>query len=504
MRTSTAPALLFLLVLFTGIFLRAYDWMAIPFTHDEFSALFRTGYESFSRLIQEGVEQSDVHPAGVQVFLNYWIALVGSAPYLVKLPFLLAGLGSIYLTYRLGAYWYHETTGLVAAALVASTQPMVMYSQIARPYMSGIFLVLLAVWYLSLYLNQSRPSWGPYAGWILAAIGAAYNHYFSLLTIAFIGLLGLTMVSRAQLKAYCLSGILILLGFAPHIPVTLTHLQKGGLDWLGRPETTFFWDFFRYLTHYNIVVMSLWLLLLIASLAFHFRYRKEPLDKRKRFRYLLFGALVLPAIVGYSYSVLVEPVLQFSSLMFALPLLVIGGCSFLPPLSYSFQGLVVALLLGLNTYTLIAERHHYDLHYNNRYKATKNHFLQDLKRYGKDELLPLLSVDRRLKERWQDQSPTLRNARLTRLSSLTADSLNQCLKDSHKPYLAFATPEQMNWEKWWLAKTHYPYVLKVEHFFLGQYYLMARKPHPDTVGVVTQTIHWRDKHNQNEPKYKSM
>ena len=487
MRTSIAPALLFLLVLFAGVFLRAYDWMAIPFTHDEFSALFRTGYQDFGQLIQEGVKP-DGHPAGIQVFLNYWIAVFGDEAYIVKLPFLVFGLGAIYLTYRLGVFWYHEAAGLVAAALVASTQPMIMYSQIARPYMSGVCLVLLAIWSLSLYLHQPRRAWWSYTGWILAALGAAYNHYFSLLTVGVVGLLALLIVPRSKIPGYFLSGGLILAGFAPHIPITLGHLEKEGLSWLGAPEVTFFWNFLRYLTHYSAVMLVLWMVLLAGGLVFHFRYRQEPADQRIRFRYLLFGAFGIPALVGFVYSVLVEPVLQFSSLVFGLPLLFIAGCSLLPSLSDTVQGIVVVLLLGLNSYTLIAERQHYKLLYDNRYVATQRMLEQDLQQYGRDQLLPLMAVDSRLQDRWQAQSPKLAGVDLRGLSAYSPDSLNQLLQDSQKPYLAFATPDRMDWRKLWLAKQHYPYLLKRKDFHLGQYFLMARKPHPDTLPLYTHML----------------
>lgn len=495
MKRDFLPSLLFLLVLFTGVFLRAYDWMAIPFTHDEFSALFRTGFSDFYTLIQEGVAKSDVHPAGVQVFLNYWVALLGDSPPIVKLPFLICGLGTIYLTYRIGAYWFHHTAGLVASALVASMQPMVMYSQIARPYMSGTFFVLLAVWFLSQYVNRSDKALGAFIGWILAAIGAAYNHYFSLLTIAVIGILGLGLITREKLPAYGLSGFLITIGFAPHIPVTLAHLGKEGLNWLGEPDLTFFLDFFRYMTHYSGFIFVLWGLLLITGSVYHFRYRDEPNDIRKRFRYLLLGAFLLPALVGFTYSISVEPVLQFSSLMFALPLLVIAGTSLLPSLATFFQGILVVFLLTINVYTLIAERQHYDVFYNNRYSKTKRILEKDIKQYGAENVLTFVSVKEKLKDWWYDQSATIAQAGLNRPSTITPDAFREKLKQTDKSYLVFANPEQISWKKLWLANQYYPYALKIKNFHLGRYYLMAKEPHPDTVKLFSKTV----KMGQSQP-----
>ena len=99
-----------------------------------------------------------------------------------------------------------------------------------------------------------------------------------------------------------------------------------------------------------------------------------------------------------------------------------------------------------------------------------------------------MAVDSRLQDRWQAQSSKLAGVDLRRLPAHSPDSLNQLLQDSQKPYLAFATPDRMDWQKLWLAKQHYPYLLKRKDFHLGQYFLMARKPHPDTVPLYTHVL----------------
>lgn len=487
MKTNLSPALLFLFVLFAGVFLRTYDWLAIPFTHDEFSALFRTGYDSFGELIRKGVK-NDVHPAGIQVLLNYWIAMVGDQPHLVKLPFLLCGLGALYLTYRLGCFWFHQTAGIVAATLVASIQPMVMYSQIARPYMSGIFLVLLAVWGLSRYLTTPYHRWVPYLCWILGAIGAAYNHYFSLLTVAVIGLLGFLIVPGRHLKSYLLSGFLIVLGFAPHIPITLTHLEMEGLGWLGAPDKTFFLDFLGYITHYSLLLQTVWLGLLILGFWFHLRVRESTDYRIRNFRYLLIGALVIPALIGFWYSNAVAPVLQFSSLVFGLPLLFIAGASLLPNFSVKWLWGLVVLLMIIHSYTLIAKRHHFRLLYQNRYKATRTTLKADIKQYGSDKLTALLSLDPKIQNRWIKQSPLLRKAQIKTLFNTSLTYIEDTLRKKDKPYLVLGFADGMNWTAFKIARSQYPYLLKVKNWHLGRYFLMAQEPHPDTTKLITKTF----------------
>jgi len=80
--------LLFLLILAVAVFLRFYRISDIPFTQDEFSAIFRTDFTSFGDLINYGVKP-DGHPAGIQVLLFAIIRIFGVSRVLLKIPFLL-------------------------------------------------------------------------------------------------------------------------------------------------------------------------------------------------------------------------------------------------------------------------------------------------------------------------------------------------------------------------------------------------------------------------------
>ncbi|RLD91081.1 MAG: hypothetical protein DRJ09_02305, partial [Bacteroidetes bacterium] len=63
--------LLIIMIMIIAAFLRFWNFGSIPFMHDEFSAIFRTWYDSVSDVIEIGVKQNDSHPAGVQLFIYY-------------------------------------------------------------------------------------------------------------------------------------------------------------------------------------------------------------------------------------------------------------------------------------------------------------------------------------------------------------------------------------------------------------------------------------------------
>jgi len=135
-----------LFIILVATVLRFYAPFDIPYTYDEFSALFRTHFNTFHDLIERGVKV-DGHPAGVQVFLYYWTKWFGYSELVVKLPFIILGILSVWLVYKIFTEWVNQTVGLIAAAFVATLQYPVAYSQIARPYISGLFLSLLMVFF---------------------------------------------------------------------------------------------------------------------------------------------------------------------------------------------------------------------------------------------------------------------------------------------------------------------------------------------------------------------
>ena len=141
------------IILVVSVVLRIFHFSEIPFTHDEFSALFRLDFESFSALIEYGVK-IDGHPAGVQVFLFYWGKIFGFTEQTIKFPFIVFGVLSVYFTYLIGKQWFNETVGLLSAAIVSSLQFTVMFSQIARPYISGLFFSLMLVYYLTKLIQK--------------------------------------------------------------------------------------------------------------------------------------------------------------------------------------------------------------------------------------------------------------------------------------------------------------------------------------------------------------
>lgn len=356
------------LIVVVGSVLRFWDYANIPFMHDELSALGRLRFDSFTDLVREGVMLGDTHPAGVQVFLYYWTALVGTGETMVKLPFVLSGILSIWLSYSIGKLWFDGTTGLLTATYVSSLQFFVMYSQIARPYISGLLITLLMVYMWSLYFfKKGKPIY--LVLFALFGAMASYNHHFSLLFAAMLGVSGLFLVKKNNLIAYSLAGVAIFVLYVPHLHIFFGQLAYGEVGgWLGKPDPIFIFQFLDWIFHF-----SLWAWGTLVAVVLYIVF--TPGDfvvgiKAKQKRWLLFAWFVLPIAIGYMYSVLRSPIIQYSMLIFSTPYLFVLLFSYHKKLSMKQNALLVTALLLANVSTLVFGRDHYNIFYRQPYEET--------------------------------------------------------------------------------------------------------------------------------------
>ena len=343
--------------------LRFYDFFDIPYTHDEFSALFRTRFNTFADLIDKGVKV-DTLPAGIQIFLFYWIKIFGETEWIVKLPFLLFGLGAVYFVYVVGKKWYNETVALVAAAFLASLQYTVFYSQVARPYISGLFFSLLMVNALTnLIKTPEKRFYSNMLIFVFAAAACAYNHHFSLVFAAIAGVSGLFMIRKDFLIKYLAACFVSVLLYLPHIKIVLAQLQMGGNEnWLGAFDWSFLYNYFRYIFQFSIISYIMVGFLIAFEILGYKKSNAKPGPSL-----LFLSWFVLPLLVGVLYSVCVNNVMQYSVLIFSFPYLLFLLFGHIPKQKTIINLLLVFLILCVNVSALVFERHHYSSLYESAY-----------------------------------------------------------------------------------------------------------------------------------------
>ena len=391
-----------ILVVAVAAGLRFYDLFALPLTNDETSALMRLNANSVSELLGT-VVWNDGHPMLVQVFLWYWTKWFGTVVWVVKLPFLLCGLGSvilmIHIGIRLGAAW----AGLLAAAMLATLQFPLMYSEIARPYAPGLLLSLWAFYVWLRWLEVCRTEVAGINLWakplILLSIAGylgASNHYFNGLILALLFISGLVILPRNRWIRYLWPWLLVVALYMHQIGIFMHHLQVGSPGWLQVPTIKSLFKHFMYCFGYSLWPIHVWLLGVLLGELIQKRKIKwlgfdetlavskvisagavadgsdlsEKHQKRaiNRVIWLLYLA---PLLIAYFYSVYRAPVFQDSVLLFSFGFGILGFALWVDRRALSLRlkaGLVVLTLL-VNLYVLLEDRNHRELFNNQSYDA---------------------------------------------------------------------------------------------------------------------------------------
>jgi hypothetical protein len=326
-----------------GFLLRLKGLGRESITADEASALFRLKFSSFPEMISGGV-QPDGHPAFTQVLLWFWTKGFGWSEFAVRLPFVLFGTASIWLSGIVARKWFSSGTALLTASAMAFLQFPLMYSQLARPYAPGLFFTLLAVYFWINFVSRNSKRKRDIIGFAFAAALAAYSHYFSLLTTTLLAIAGLFFVAKEIRLRYLLACAIAVVLFLPHISITLSQIEIGGVGgpggWLGKPEPRFVYDHLKFA--FDGSRGMLWLVLGVCAVS-AFLFYKRP----NKFQLLALVLWILPLLIGYVYSHAKNPVLQDSVLLFSFPFLLLflfsrfpgidsGKFSFVFPAALSF------------------------------------------------------------------------------------------------------------------------------------------------------------------------
>lgn len=456
--------------------LRFYNLNEMPFMHDEFSALFRTRFDSFTEVINTGVKIGDTHPAGIQVFLWYYVKLVGENEVLLKLPFIIMGILSIPLIYKIGKEWFNKNVGLLSAVFIATSQYTLTYSVIIRPYISGLFFALAMVYFWTA-IYKSKGSIKNYLGYILFSILCAYNHHFSLLFAFIVGITGLFVFNKKSLFKYILAGLVILLLYLPHFSILMFQLNKGGLDgWLRKPSLLLPIDYIKYVLHFSV-----WSYLMVLAIFF----TSIIVSWNKKWSIFYRISLIwfaLPITIGMIYSIFVSPVIQYSMLIFSFPFLLFSIFGLFPQkISKRFTFCLIIGLLMVNTFTLINNRQHYRVLYQTRHLQ----FLKDIDSLPQKEQASILIANHveinnyyQKKYNW---SFTYINSLIGVSDKLELKKLQEIVKESNKPFFIYGGVSYADPETVQIIKEKYPFCILKKDYYAGNLYLFSKTSNKDTL-----------------------
>ena len=101
----------------------------------------------------------DFHPPLFHAILRGWILLFGSSEAVVRIPSVILGTLTVYITYLIGQKLFEGKTGLIAATLIATSPLHIYYSQEARMYALAAFLTSLSAYFFIFKLVYNSAIW---------------------------------------------------------------------------------------------------------------------------------------------------------------------------------------------------------------------------------------------------------------------------------------------------------------------------------------------------------
>ncbi|MCK5847535.1 MAG: glycosyltransferase family 39 protein [Bacteroidales bacterium] len=316
------------LVFIFALILRLWN-IEYSFSNDELSAVMRANYKTIAEIVSQGV-LIDFHPAGIQVFITYWVRFFGNSEFAVRFPFAIFGSIASVFAFITARQKLGLTPAILTAIGVSVLEFSLLHGQLARPYSSGLMLIMIAYWLWNKVIfdaNMSRQKLTLYSIALAITFAAtAYNHYFSALSSVILAICGLFFIPKKRLAYYFGIGIFSAILFIPHINITLYHLSKGSIgSWLSPPKSDFLYTHIVHIFNDSLLLLLTILLSIVLYNIFSQRNKTTNLFKT---RFVLLFLFLMPIAIGYIYSIKIGPVLQDRILLFNMPYLLMFIFSF--------------------------------------------------------------------------------------------------------------------------------------------------------------------------------
>ena len=196
--------------------------------------------------------------------------LLGAGPFSLRLPSIVFGIATLALAYPLGLALFRQRYAAVfTLAVFAVSEPLIWYSQEARPYSLALLCTGLSFLCYLRVLDRGSMAWR--AAYVLATAGAFYAHYLFgvVVMVQVVHLFVVRGPSWLSSRTWPLTLLALGLFCLPAAP-QLAHLfeRRAVLDWV--PPVT--WSV---LLHLFVAFLNLPLLIVLALITFLIGFRSE-------------------------------------------------------------------------------------------------------------------------------------------------------------------------------------------------------------------------------------
>ena len=186
---------------------------------------------------------------------------------------------------------------------------------------------------------------------------------------------------------------MIFILFLPHFGISLEHIQKGGLAeaaWLGKPDQERHWflNYILFCFNDSWLLIGVFTTVLVLSL-----FNRETNKAHSKFRVLALIWFAVPFLVGYYYSVWVNPVLQRSVLLFSFPFLLFLIFSFVPnPTQIKGVYFLLVLFLVIGMFSTVIINRFYNSHRFGVLKELAEKAIEYEEKYGADNITKTINI----------------------------------------------------------------------------------------------------------------
>jgi len=150
----------------------------------------------------------DPHPPFYYIFMFLWISLFGDSELSIRIPPLIFGILSIFLTYCLALKFIGKKGAILTSFLLCVSPVHIWYSDEARPYSETLFFLLLAIFsYYKLRESKSNLIW--YLVYFGSLFSAVFSHFYVSVYLAIISMTCLYKINKIKRRVLILN-ILIL------------------------------------------------------------------------------------------------------------------------------------------------------------------------------------------------------------------------------------------------------------------------------------------------------
>ena len=293
-----------------------------------------------------------------------------------------------------------------------------------------------------------------------------------------VGLFSAAFFAVSQLTVFYsqLARIAVML-FLPTLPVFYQQLFVSGSigGWLSAPKATFLTDFIQYTMNYSQLFMfATGIIILLPLILGKHDKSRNPL------RWVGLIWFVIIFAIAFAYSLLREPIIQHSTLIFSYPFVIIVAFSLFQSRTLSSwqTALVVGAILFIGITSLVLTRRHYDLMYHQGFDQIAAEMQQDKAQFGDKIQFATRTEIGEAAEFYQAQTDVENRIVFNRYTEL--GDFNKWLSE-HKEasMLGFGWTDYASpiWET--AAVGNYPYLIEQKDWFTSRYLTLSKTPTED-------------------------